>query len=149
MSQTQAETRKTGKIKMMNKTLGRVLCAVALMSSSIAPSLALDYEAKPVMWVLQAPIRTVGALTGAAVSGGVSGPIEYSYHWFLKGTQHIAGKLGDEKGEAQIAAAVPIGGSTGFVLGSAYGVHHGFWHGFKTGWEKPFSRWSYITMDEK
>ena len=28
-------------------------------------------------------------------------------------------------------------------------IHHGFWHGFKTGWNKPFSRWSYITMEEK
>jgi hypothetical protein len=122
---------------------------MALMASATAPCFALDYEAKPVMWVIQAPFRTLGALSGAAVSGGVSGPIDSGYHWFLKGTNHVAGKFGDEKGEGQIAAAVPIGGSTGVVLGSAYGVHHGFWHGLKTGWDKPFSRWSYITMEEK
>ncbi len=134
---------------MMNKTLGRVLCAVALMGSAVAPALAIDYEAKPVMWVLQSPFRLAGALTGGVVTGAVSGPIDNGYHWFLKGTKHVAGKFGDEKGEAQVAAAVPIGGSTGLVLGSAYGVHHGWWHGFKTGWNKPFSRWSYITMEEK
>jgi hypothetical protein len=134
----------------MNKlTLGRVLCAAALLASTIGPALALDYEAKPIMWCIQAPIRLTGALTGAAVSGLVSAPIDDGYHWFLKGTSHVAGKFGDENGAGQIAAAVPIGGSTGLVLGSAYGVYDGTWHGLKTGWRKPFSRWSYITMEEK
>ena len=122
---------------------------MAMMASATAPAMALDYEAKPIMWVLQAPFRTAGALTGAAVSGGVSGPIDDGYHWFLKGTQHVAGKFGDEEGAGQIAAAVPIGGSTGMVLGGAHGVYRDFFHGFKKGWEKPFSRWSYITMEEK
>ena len=122
---------------------------MAMMASATAPAMALDYEAKPIMWLLQAPFRTAGALTGAAVSGGVSGPIDDGYHWFLKGTQHVAGKFGDEEGAGQIAAAVPIGGSTGMVLGGARGVYRGFFHGFKKGWEKPFSRWSYITMEEK
>jgi hypothetical protein len=119
------------------------------MAGSIAPAFALDYEAKPIMWCLQAPFRTAGALSGAAVSGLVSGPIDDGYHWFLKGTTHVAGKFGDEKGTGQIAAAVPIGGSVGLVLGGAYGVYDGGWHGLKTGWKKPFSRWSYITMEEK
>ncbi|HMP51975.1 MAG TPA: hypothetical protein PKD05_10525 [Candidatus Melainabacteria bacterium] len=134
---------------MKNKTLGRIVLSMAMMASATAPAMALDYEAKPIMWVLQAPFRTAGALTGAAVSGGVSGPIDDGYHWFLKGTQHVAGKFGDEEGAGQIAAAVPIGGSTGMVLGGAHGVYRGFFHGFKKGWEKPFSRWSYITMEEK
>jgi len=135
----------------MNKnTLGRVFCAITLMASAVAPALAIDYEAKPVMWCLQAPFRLVGGATGAVVSGGFSGPIDKGYHWFLKGTQHVAGKFGDENGAGQIAAAVPIGGSVGLVLGTAYGCFpYGVWHGFKTGWEKPFSRWSYITMEEK
>ncbi|MCA9816031.1 MAG: hypothetical protein R3C24_08940 [Cyanobacteriota/Melainabacteria group bacterium] len=134
---------------MKNKTLGRIVLSMAMMASATAPAMALDYEAKPIMWLLQAPFRTAGALTGAAVSGGVSGPIDDGYHWFLKGTQHVAGKFGDEEGAGQIAAAVPIGGSTGMVLGGAHGVYRGFFHGFKKGWEKPFSRWSYITMEEK
>jgi hypothetical protein len=112
--------------------------------------MAIDYEAKPVMWVLQSPFRLVGGATGAVVTGAVSGPIDKGYHWFLKGTQHVAEKFGDEKGTGQIAAAVPIGGSVGLVLGTAYGCFpYGVWHGFKKGWEKPFSRWSYITMEEK
>lgn len=131
------------------KTLGRVLCSVTMMASAVSPALAIDYEAKPVGWVLLAPWRLAGALSGAVVTGGVSGPIDKGYHWFLKGTEHVAGKFGDENGTGQIAAAVPIGGSTGLVLGSGYGVHYGFWHGFKKGWEKPFSRWSYITMEEQ
>lgn len=38
---------------------------------------ALDYEAKPVMWVLKAPFRAAGAVSGAVVGGGVSGPYAY------------------------------------------------------------------------
>lgn len=134
---------------MTNLTIKRVLISTLALASTVAPALALDYEAKPIMWCIQAPGRLVGGLTGAAVSGGVCGPIDDGYHWFLKGTKHIAGKFGDEKGAGQIAAGVPIGGSVGLVLGSGYGVLDGAIHGFKTGWNKPFSRWSYITMEEK
>lgn len=134
---------------MRNKTLGRLALAALLFASATAPALALDYEAKPIMWCIQAPIRTVGASLGALITGGVSGPIDDGYHWFLKGTEHVAGKFGDEHGAGQIAAAVPIGGSVGLVLGSAHGVYRGFFHGWKKGWQKPFSRWSYITMEER
>lgn len=130
-------------------TIKRVLISTLALASSIAPALALDYEAKPIMWCIQAPGRLVGGLTGAVVSGGFSGPVDDGYHWFLKGTKHVAGKFGDEKGAGQIAAGVPIGGSVGMVLGTGYGVLDGTIHGFKTGWSKPFSRWSYITMEEK
>jgi hypothetical protein len=135
--------------KMTKKILGQLVLSATLMVSAVAPAMALDYEAKPVMWVLQAPFRTVGAVSGAIVSGGISGPIDDGYHWFLKGTNHVAEKFGDEKGWGQRAAAVPIGGSTGLVLGSAHGVYRGVFHGLKKGWEKPFSRWSFITMEEK
>lgn len=131
------------------KSLGRILTSVMLLTGAAAPALALDYEAKPIHWVLMAPFRTAGAVTGAAVCGLASGPIDHGYHGFLKGTKHVAGKFGDEKGEGQIAAAVPIGGSAGLVLGGGYGVYKGIGHGWKLGWEKPFSRWSYITMEEK
>ncbi len=133
---------------MRKKTLGLMLTAM-LFASAAAPALALDYEAKPIMWCLQAPFRTVGAVTGATVCGLASGPIDDGYHWFLKGTEHVAGKFGDEHGAGQIAAAVPIGGSVGLVLGTGHGVYRGFFHGWKKGWEKPFSRWSYITMEER
>lgn len=130
-------------------SVARVLYSAALVAATATPAVALDYEAKPIMWCLQAPFRLTGALCGAAVSGGVSGPIDKGYHGFEKGTKRVAGKLGDENGTGQMAAAAPVGGSTGLILGSAYGVHHGFWHGFKKGWQKPFSRWSYITMEEQ
>ncbi len=126
-----------------------MVLAALVTGTAVAPAMALDYENKQVNWVLQSPVRLLGGLTGAAVSGLVSAPIDDGYHWFLKGTKHVAGKFGDEKGSGQIAAAVPIGGSVGLVLGSAYGIPDGGWHGFKTGWNKPFSRWSYITMEEK
>ena len=129
--------------------LQKVLFSTMLLASAVSPALALDYEAKPINWVLQSPVRLVGGLAGGIVTGGVSAPIDDGYHWFLKGTKHVAGKFGDEKGAGQIAAAVPIGGSVGLVLGSAYGVPDGLMHGFKKGWEKPFSRWSFITMEEK
>jgi hypothetical protein len=126
-----------------------VLISGLTFASSVAPALALDYEAKPIHWCIMAPIRLVGGVSGAVVNAGFCGPIDDGYHWFLKGTKHVAGKFGDEKGAGQIAAAVPIGGSVGLVLGTGYGVLDGACHGFKTGWSKPFSRWSYITMEEK
>jgi hypothetical protein len=134
---------------MKKSTLFRVLSLAALLASATSPALALDYEAKPVNWVIQSPFRLIGGLAGGIVTGGVSQPIDDGYHWFLKGTQHVAGKFGDEKGQAQLAAAVPIGGSVGLALGTAHGVPYGFLGGFKRGWEKPFSRWSFITMEEK
>lgn len=134
---------------MNNRTLGRLLSLAAVLACSVVPGYAIDYQAKPVMWVIQAPVRLVAATSAAIICGGLNAPIDDSYHWFLKGTKHVAGKFGDEKGAGQIAAAVPIGGSVGFVLGAAYGVPHGIWHGFKTGWQKPFSRWSYITSEEE
>ncbi|MBY0357436.1 MAG: hypothetical protein K2W82_05485 [Candidatus Obscuribacterales bacterium] len=127
----------------------RLLCSTLMLASTAAPALALDYEAKPVSWCLQAPFRLVGGLTGAVVNGGFSGPVDDGYHWSLKGTKHVAGKFGDEKGAGQLAAAAPLGGSVGAVLGGGYGVLDGVNQGFRKGWNKPFSRWSYITMEEK
>jgi hypothetical protein len=134
----------------MNKSrLFKVASIAVVLASAVSPALALDYEAKPINWLLQAPVRLVGGLAGGIVTGGVSEPIDDGYHWFLKGTEHVAGKFGDEHGQGQIAAAVPIGGSVGLVLGAAHGVPYGFFRGFKKGWDKPFSRWSFITMEEK
>lgn len=134
---------------MTKTTLFRVFCSALTIASAASPALALDYEAAPVKWVIEAPVRFVGGMAGGVVTGAVSEPIDDGYHWFLKGTTHVAGKFGDEKGAGQIAAAVPIGGSVGMVLGTAHGVPYGFFHGFKAGWNRPFSRWSFITMEEK
>jgi hypothetical protein len=137
-------------VNSMNKVLlGKVFGVAALVAASSAPAFAIDYDAKPVKWVITSPFRLAGALTGAAVSGVVSGPVDDSYHWFLKGTQHVAGKFGDEKGRAQLAVGAPTGGAVGAVLGAGHGVVYGAAHGFKSGWEKPFSRWSYITMEKE
>lgn len=134
---------------MNRKYLGLMLCSLAVAATSVTPALAMDYEAKPVNWVLQAPARLLGAVSAGIWCGAINAPIDDGYHGFLKGTTHVAGKFGDEKGAGQIAMAVPIGGSTGLVLGSLYGVHHGWWHGVAYGWKKPFSRWSYMTSEEK
>jgi hypothetical protein len=134
---------------MKMKTFGRMMLAAMLASSAIAPALALDYEAKPIAWLLAAPIRTAGAVSGALVSGVVSGPVDGGYHRSLKANKYVAGRFGDEKGLGQTVAAVPIGGTTGLVMGGGEGAVHGVKHGWKTGWDKPFSRWSYITMEEK
>lgn len=141
--------RKTVRLMSKLTILQGVLISSLAFASSVAPALALDYEAKPIKWCIQAPIRLVGGMSGAIATAGFSDPVDHGYHWFLKGTQHVAGKFGDEKGTGQIAAAVPIGGSAGLVLGTAYGPLDGACRGFKNGWNKPFSRWSYITMEEK
>jgi len=120
-----------------------------MLGSAVSPALALDYEAKPINWCIQAPVRLVAGLCGGIATGVVSEPVDDGYHWAIKGTKHVAGKFGDEKGTGQLAAAAPLGGSTGLVLGAAHGVPYGFLHGFKKGWNKPFSRWSFLTMEEK
>lgn len=120
-----------------------------MLVGAAAPALALDYEAKPVNWVIMAPWRTVGAVTGALSTGLISGPVDSGYHGGIKGTNHVAGKFGDEKGLAQRAVGVPVGAPVGMVLGGATGGYHGFGSGWKKGWEKPFSRWSFVTMEEK
>jgi hypothetical protein len=134
---------------MTMKSLGRIVFSALVAVSAVAPALALDYEAKPVMWVLQAPFRTMGAFEGAMVTGLVSGPIDGGFHGSIKGDNHWAGKFGDEKGWGQRAAAAPVFGTGGAVVGGSVAGFHGFSHGWKKGWEKPFSRWSYITMEEK
>lgn len=131
------------------KTMGRVMLAAMLTISAVAPALALDYEAKPIAWLLAAPFKTAGAISGAVICGAASGPVDGGYHGSLRGTKHVAAKFGDEKGLGQQVAAVPIGGTAGLVLGGGSGAFHGVKHGWKTGWEKPFSRWSYITVEEK
>ncbi len=65
---------------MKSKNLGSLIVSLAFAAGIAAPAFALDYEAKPIMWCLQAPFRTVGALSGALVSGVVSGPIDDGYH---------------------------------------------------------------------
>jgi hypothetical protein len=134
---------------MTKTTLFKVFCSVLLTASAVGPALALDYEAKPVNWVIKAPFRLVGGLVGGVATGAVAEPIDDGYHWFLKGTKHVANKFGDENGRAQLAVGAPTGGSVGLVLGAAHGVPYGFFHGFKKGWDRPLSRWSFLTMEEK
>lgn len=131
------------------KSLGRVLCSAVMVLGAAAPALALDYEAKPIMWCIQAPFRTAGAVSGALIQGIGGAAIDGGYHGACKGTQHVAGKFGDEKGAGQLTAAVPLGGSVGMVVGGAQASYKGFGRGWTMGWDKPFSRWSYLTMEEK
>lgn len=134
---------------MTKVRLFQVFCSALIVGSAVTPAFALDYEAKPIKWILESPVRLTFGLAGGIVCGSFSQPVDDGYHWMLKGTQHVAGKFGDEKGTGQLIAAAPIGGTTGLVLGAAHGVPYGFLHGFKKGWEKPFSRWSFTTMEEK
>jgi hypothetical protein len=139
--------------ELIMEFLGRIVGSATLLAVGLlpaaAPALALDYEAKPVNWVLMAPIRTIGALSGATVCGAFSGPMDKGFHNTLKSSTHIAGEFGDEKGDLQLMAATPISLPAGVTVGGTKGVMHGLVHGFKVGWDKPFSRWSYITAEEK
>ncbi len=131
----------------------RILCSAlfvsGLISPALSPALALDYEAKPVNWVIKAPIRTVGALSGMATCGLFSGPVDDGFHQAKKSTSKLAGAFGDENGAPEIAVAAPTVGPVGLMVGGVKGVFKGAVHGAKVGWEKPFSRYSFITMDEE
>ncbi len=130
------------------KSLGRIISSTLLLSFAALPALALDYEAKPVSWVLLAPFRAGGAVAGA-IGGGVSGSADHSFHDNVKYTKRMAGQFGDEKGTAQTAMGEATLGPVGGVVGAVVGVPKGAIHGAKIGWKKPMSRWSFITMEEK
>jgi hypothetical protein len=135
---------------MSSIRFGQVMCQAAILSlAAVVPASALDYEAKPIKWCIEAPFRTAGALSGGAVCGFVSGPIDDGFHTGARATKRLAGTFGDEKGNMEILAAAPIMGPPATFAGGAHGLVRGFAHGMKLGWEKPFSRWSYITEEEK
>jgi hypothetical protein len=131
----------------------RILCSTILVSGLISPALtpalALDYEAKPVGAVISAPFRAVGAVAGMTACGLFSGPVDNGFHQAKKSTGKLAGAFGDENGKPEIAAAAPIVGPIGLVVGGVKGVFKGVAHGAKKGWQKPFSRYSFLTMDEE
>lgn len=126
-----------------------IVFSVALIAAGALPALALDYEAKPINWVLMAPIRTVGAISGAATCGIFSGPLDKAFHNTQRSQKRLAGHLGDENGTLQLLAATPVAAPAGVTVGGAKGVFYGLSHGFKVGWTKPFSRWSFLTAEEK
>jgi len=131
------------------KSLGRIFCSTLFIASVTLPAFALDYEAKPVAWVLAAPFRTAGGLIGGAFTGAVSGPIDHGFHDALKFENKAAGNFGDERGALQRTVSAPVAIPAGIAVGGTVGAPKGFWHGFQRGWKKPLSRWSFITMEEK
>lgn len=134
---------------VFKRLLFSTIISLGLISPALAPAQALDYEAKPVHTVISAPFRVVGAVSGAAVSGLFSGPVDDGFHASKKATSRIAGAFGDENGKLQIAAAAPVAVPLGLVVGGVRGMAKGTMHGFRKGWDKPFSRWSFITMEEE
>jgi hypothetical protein len=137
----------------MRVSFGRVLCSAivvsGLISPALSPALALDYEAKPVHAVISAPFKAAGAVAGMTACGLFSGPVDDGFHQAKKSTSKLAGALGDENGKPEIAVAAPVVGPVGLVVGGVKGVFKGAVHGAKVGWNKPFSRWSFLTMEEE
>ena len=72
------------------KSLGRILCSVAILAAGAGPALALDYEAKPIHWLILAPFRTAGAVSGATVSGLFSGPVDKGFHNTMRSEKKLA-----------------------------------------------------------
>src|SRR6516225_1335469 len=113
------------------KSVGRIVCSTALFVVGALPALALDYEAKPVHWVLMAPFRTAGALSGAAVCGGFSGPVDKGFHNTLRSEKKLAGEFGDENGALQLLVASPVSVPAGVAVGGGKGLFSGVAHGWK------------------
>ncbi len=134
---------------LFQRLLSSAIIVGFLVSPALLPAQALDYEAKPVNNIINAPTRTLGAITGGAVCGLFSGPVDDGFHAGKTATTHIAGAFGDEKGRVQQLVAAPVGYPLGFVVGGVRGFGRGIVHGAKAGWDKPFSRWSYVTTEEK
>jgi hypothetical protein len=136
-------------MEVFKRLLSSAIIVGCLISPALTPVYSLDYEAKPVHWVLTAPFKAVGAVSGAAVCGLISAPADDGFHAGKRATTHIAGSFGDEKGKTEQLAAAPVGYPAGFVVGGVRGVGRGLLHGAKKGWDKPFSRWSFVTTEEK
>lgn len=134
---------------VLKRLLSSAIIVSCLISPALTPVYGLDYEAKPVNWVITTPFKAVGAVSGAVVCGLFSAPVDDGFHAGKTATTYIAGAFGDEKGRVEQLAAAPVGYPVGFVVGGVRGVGRGFLHGAKKGWEKPFSRWSFVTMEEK
>ncbi len=132
----------------IQRLLSSAIIVGFLISPTLLPAQALDYEAKPINNVIRAPFKALGAITGGAVCGLFSGPVDDGFHAGKKTTTEIAGKFGDEKGRTEQLVAAPIGYPLGFVVGGVRGMGRGFIHGAKAGWDKPFSRWSFVTTEE-
>ncbi len=120
-----------------------------LISPALTPVYGLDYEAKPVNWALHAPGKAIGAISGALVCGLFSAPVDDGFHAGKRATTHIAGVFGDENGRTEQMAAAPVCYPVGFVVGGVRGIGRGILHGAKKGWDKPFSRQSFVTIEEK
>ncbi len=133
----------------VKRLLSSTIIAGFLISPALTPVYALDYEAKPINWLIKAPFRAVGAVSSGAVCGIFSGPVDDGFHAGKTATTHIAGAFGDEKGRVQQAVAAPVGYPLGILVGGVRGFGRGVMHGAKKGWEKPFSRWSFVTMEDK
>lgn len=131
------------------RLLSLAIIMVCLISPALIPVYSLDYEAKPINKVLHAPAKVVGAISGAVVCGLFSAPIDDGFHAGKRATTHVAGAFGDENGKTEQLAAAPVTYPVGFVVGGVRGVGRGFIHGAKKGWDKPFSRWSFVTTEEK
>ena len=134
---------------VFKRLLSPAIIVGCLISPALTPVYSLDYEAKPVHNVIAAPFKALGAVSGAVVCGLFSAPLDDGFHAGKRATTHIAGAYGDEKGRTEQAAAAPVGYPAGFVVGGVRGVGRGIIHGAKKGWEKPFSRWSFVTSEEK
>lgn len=130
-----------------------ILCSTivvsGLISPALLPALALDYEAKQVHAVISAPFKVAGAVSGMAVCGLFSGPVDDGFHQAKKSTSKLAGALGDENGKSEVLVAAPVVGPVGLLVGGVKGAFKGAIHGAKAGWNKPFSRWSFVTMEEE
>jgi hypothetical protein len=129
---------------MFKKIASSFLIASALVGSIAAPSLADDSTFQTIVYF---PVRVLGAGVGTVV-GVPLGATKDGTRGFIKSTQWVAGKLGNEDGKYHQIAGGILGGPFGLVGGGAYGCFDGSWHGLKTGFEQPFSKEAFTFKDE-
>jgi hypothetical protein len=132
-------------ICMLNKLAPSFILASALVGTMMAPSFAGDDKFES---ICQFPLRVVGAGVGTIV-GVPMGAFKDSVKGFLSGESFVAGKLGNEDGNANKVIGCLIGGPVGFVGGAGFGAgFDGPVHGLKSGYSKPFSKDAFTFKDE-
>ncbi len=129
---------------MLRKIASSFLIASALVGSMVAPSQADDSTFQNIVYF---PVRVVGSGVGMVV-GVPLGFTKDGTKGYIKATQWVAGKTGNEDEKYHQIFGGIVGGPFGLIGGGAYGMFDGMVHGAKAGYDQPFSKEAFTFKDE-
>jgi len=129
---------------MLRKIASSFLIASALVGSMAAPSKADDSTFQNIVYF---PVRVIGSSV-VLVVGVPLGFTKDGTKGYIKATQWVAGKAGNEDEKYHQIFGGIGGGPFGLIGGGAYGMFDGMVHGAKSGYSEPFSKEAFTFKDE-